>query len=66
MQEVKERDVPVLAGGDKQACFPGLVSQQGMLKCGEQSGVGRLHTCCDCWQEELLGGTSSGKALGTV
>lgn len=61
MQEVKEQDVPVSAGGDEQGCFPGLGSQQGMLKCG----VGGLHACCG-WQEELLEGTFGGRALGTV
>ena len=37
--EVKEQDVSVLADGSEHGCFPGLVTQQGMLSCGEQWGV---------------------------
>lgn len=70
MQEVKERDVPVLAGGEERGCFLGLGSQQGTLKCGEQPGVGRLHAWVTHmawgWHEELLEGTFSGQAPGTV
>lgn len=58
VQEVEERDVPVLADGSEHGCFPGLVSQQGMLSCGEQWGVEGLHgwaACCMGCMDRLNG-----------